>query len=80
LDKYQKMIIGFLIAGVSIALIYLFVVIGTPRSNGASTDDTSFPYFILFSSWPAIFIPILAAKRQEARKKEEELNNQLEGY
>lgn len=75
LDKYQKMIIGFLIV-VSIAVIYTFVIIGEIGSSGPSTDDSSFPYFIIFSSWPAIWIPIIARKRQEA--KEKELENQLE--
>ena len=78
LDKYKKMIIGFLIAILSIAVIYTFVIIGEIRSSGPSTDDSSFPYFIIFSSWQAIWIPIIARKRQEVKEKEKELENQLE--
>lgn len=78
LDKYQKMIIGFLIVGLSVAIMYLFVVIGTTGGNGSSTDDSGFPYFIIFSSGPAIWIPIIVLKRQEAKEKEKELGNQLE--
>jgi len=82
MDKYQKMAIGILIVGVSITLIYVFVVFGRTGINGPSSDDSGFPFFIIYSSWPAIFvaifIPIIAQKRQEAKRKEEELRNQLE--
>ncbi len=82
MDKYQKIAIGILIAGVSIALIYVFFVFNGSGSVGSSSDDSGFPFFIIYSSWPAIFvaifIPIIAKKRQEAKKREEELKNQLE--
>ena len=80
MDKYQKIAIGILIAGVSIsiALIYVFFVFYGSGSGGSSSDDSGFPFFIFFPSWIAIFIPIIAQKRQEAKKKEEELRNQLE--
>ncbi len=78
LDKYQKMIIGMVIVAVSITLIYVFVLFGGFRSNNSSSDDSGVPFFIIFSSWPAIWVPIIALKRQEAKVKEEELVNQME--
>ena len=78
MDKYQKLIVGFLIAGIAAVLIYVFVVFSGSGSGGSSSDDSGFPFFIFFPSWIAIFIPIMAQKRQEAKKKEEELRNQLE--
>jgi len=78
MDKYQKMVMGFLIAAVATALIYIFVAINEPGGGGSSSDDTSYPFFIFFPSWIAIFIPIIARQRQEKKMKEEELRNQLE--
>ena len=78
MDKYQKMITGFLIVAGVIALICVFVVFNGSRGSEYSSDDSGFPFFIFFPSWIAIFIPIIAQKRQEAKKKEEELRNQLE--
>ena len=46
-------------------------MIVTPGGSGSS-DDSDFPYFIIFSSWPAIWVPIITRKRQEAKAKEEE--------
>ena len=81
MDKYQKMVMGFLIAVVATALIFIFVAINEPIGEGSSSDDSGFPFFIIYSSWPAIFVaifvPIIAQKRQEAKRKEEELRNQL---
>jgi len=78
MDKYQKMIIGFLIVGVAVVLIFFFFTSSRSGSGVPSSDDTSFPYFIFFPSWVAIFIPIIAHKRQEEKNKEGELRNQLE--
>lgn len=78
MDKYLKLILGFLIVGVVAVLIYAFIVFYGSGSSGSSSDDSGFPFFILFPGWIAIFIPIIAQKRQEAKRKEEELRNQLE--
>ena len=63
-------------------LIYVFFVFNGLGSGGSSSDDSGFPFFIIYSSWPAIFVaifvPIMAQKRQEAKRKEEELRNQIE--
>jgi amino acid permease len=77
MDKYQKMITGFLIVAGVVALIFVFVVFNGSGGSESSSDDSGFPFFIFFPSWIAIFIPIISQKRQEA-KKEEELRNQLE--
>ena len=81
MDKYQKMVMGFLIAVVATALIFIFFAINEPIGGGSSSDDSGFPFFIIYSSWPAIFVaifvPIIVQKRQEAKRKEEELRNQL---
>ena len=78
MDKYQKMIIGFLIVGVAVVFIYFLFTFNRSGSGTPGSDDTSFPYFIFFPSWIAIFIPLMARKRQEEKNKEEELRNQLE--
>lgn len=78
MDKYQKMLTGLLIGGVSIALIFIIIVFNGAGTGGSGSEDTSFPFFIFFPSWVAIFVPLLARQRQEAKKNEEELKNQLE--
>jgi hypothetical protein len=78
MDKYQKMILGFSIGIISIAVIYLLVVILGSSLGGSGSDDTSFPFYIFFPSWMAIFIPLIARQRQEEKRKEEELSNHLE--
>jgi len=80
IDKYQKMILGFLIGVVSIALIYFFVVFNGSGSGGSGSDSTGFPFYIFFPSWMVIFIPIIAHQRQEAKRKEEELRNRYEEW
>jgi len=78
MDKYQKIAMGILIAGVSIAFIYVLVVFIGTGSGGSDSGETSFPFYIFFPSWVAIFVPLMARKKQEAERKEEELRNQLE--
>ena len=73
MDKYQKMIIGFMIGIISIAVIYFIVVLIESGTGGSGSEDTSFPFFIFFPSWVAIFIPLMLRQRQEAKEKEEEL-------
>lgn len=77
MDKYQKILVGILIGAVSIALIYIFVAFRGLGTGGPGSDKVSFPFYIFFPSWVAIFIPIIARQREEA-KKEEQLRNQLE--
>jgi len=74
MEKIQKTLIRILILAISVALIYVFFAFGGIRSSTYNHDDSGFPFFILFSSWPAIWIPIMVRKREEAREKEE---NQL---
>jgi amino acid permease len=75
MDKYQKMMLGFLIGIICVAVIYLFVILSGSGTGGSGSDDSSFPFFIFFPSWVAIFIPLIARQRQEEKKKEEELQN-----
>ena len=77
MDKYQKLIVGLVIAVVLAALIYVFVVFNEFGNMSPGSDNTRFPYFIFFPIGVAIFIPIIVQKRQEAKMKEEELKNQL---
>ena len=72
MEKYQKMIIGGLIAAASIIFIYVIVVYSGILSNGPDSDDSLFPFFIFFPSWVAIFVPIIARQAQEEKRKEEE--------
>ncbi|NVM44540.1 MAG: hypothetical protein HWN79_06465 [Candidatus Lokiarchaeota archaeon] len=78
MDKYQKMILGFLIGIISLAVIYLFVLLNGSVTGGSGSDDSSFPFYIFFPSWVAIFVPIIARQRREAKLEEEEIRNQLE--
>jgi amino acid permease len=75
MDKYQKMILGFLIGIISIVVIYIIVVFNGSGTGGSVSDDNGFPFFIFFPSWVAIFIPLIIRQRQEEKKKEEELQN-----
>ena len=38
----------------------------------------SFPFYIFFPSWVAIFVPIISRQRQEAKNNEEERKIRLE--
>ena len=77
MDKYQKMVIGFLITGISIALIYVIVVLNISGNGSSGSDESSFfPYYIFFPSWVAIFIPIIARQRQEEKRKREEFDEE----
>ncbi|MFX0077388.1 MAG: hypothetical protein ACFE96_18245 [Candidatus Hermodarchaeota archaeon] len=78
MDKYRKMILGFSVGIISVAVIYLFIVIFGSGIGGGGSDDTSFPFYIFFPSWVAIFIPLIARQRQEEKKKEEEFRNTIE--
>lgn len=71
MDKYQKMLLGFSIGIISIAVIYIFVVLIGSGTGGSSSDDTSFPFFIFFPSWVAIFIPLIVRQRREERERKE---------
>jgi uncharacterized membrane protein len=81
--KGKILLVSFLIAAAIFALIFVFVVFNGSEGGGSSSDDSGFPFFIIYSSWPAIFVaifvPIMAQKRQEAKRKEEERRNQVEG-
>ena len=74
----KKIMIFGVIVVIGILLLTAFVVFNRSGSGGSGSDDSSFPFFIFFPSWVAIFIPIIAQKKQEAKRKEEELRNQLE--
>ena len=67
MEKIQKTLIGISILAVSVALIYIFVVIGGIGSSSSGSDDSDF----LFESLPAIWIPIIVRKREEARERDE---------
>ena len=80
--KRKILLLLFLIAVVVVVLIFVFVAFNGSGGGDSSSDDSGFPFFIIYTSWPAIFVaifvPIIAQKRQEAKRKEEELRNQLE--
>ena len=70
MNKYQKMGIGFLILAISVVLIYVFFAFGEIGLNSSGSNDSGFQFFILFANWPAIWIPIMVRKREEAREKD----------
>ena len=82
MEKIQKTLIGISILAVSVALIYVFFVIGGIGSSNSGSDNFGFPIgslpaiwipiiVILFGSLPAIWIPIMVRKREEARERDE---------
>ena len=81
MKKPEKIMVFAGIAIVCLVLLFAFFILNESGSGGSSSDDSRFPFFIIYSSWPAIFVaifvPIMAQKRQEAKKKEEERRNQL---
>ena len=46
MDKYQKMMIGVIIGLLSIAFIYIFVVMSGSGTGGFGSEDSSFPFYI----------------------------------
>lgn len=78
MDKYQKMLMGIFIGAVSIALIAVLIVLSGFGTGGTGSDDSSFPFYIFLPGWLAIFIPLIARQRQEA-KEETELRKKLDG-
>jgi len=78
MEKTKKIIMFGVIVVIGLVLLTVFVVFNGSGSGGSGSDDSSFPFFIFFPSWVAIFVPIIAQKKQEAKRKEEELRNQLE--
>jgi len=76
MEKIQKTLIGVMTLAVSVGLLYVFFIFGGIASNNSGSDDSRFPFFIIYSSWPAIFVPILAQKRQETERKKK-LKNQM---
>ena len=76
MDKYLKLSLGIVIGVFSIAFIYnIILYLG---DGGLSLADLSFPFYIFFPGWVAIFIPLIVRQRQEEKNKEEELRNSLE--
>ena len=67
MEKIQKTLMGILILAISVAVIYVFFVIGGIGSSSSGSDDSGF----LFGSLPAIWIPIMFGKREEARERDE---------
>jgi len=67
MEKIQKTLIGISILAVSVALIYVFFVIGGIGSSNSGSDNFGFP----IGSLPAIWIPIMVRKREEARERDE---------
>jgi len=67
MEKIQKTLIRISILAVSVALIYVFFVIGGIGSSNSGSDNSGFP----IGSLPAIWIPIMVRKREEARERDE---------
>jgi len=78
MNRSQKLIIGFLIIGISATLLYIILTFGTFGSVGSDSDDSSFPFFIFLPSWVAIFIPIIIHQRQEEKRERENLEKRYE--
>ena len=77
MKKTEKIMIFGVIVTICLVLLTVFVAFNGSGSGVSSSDDTSFPFFIFFPGWVAIFVPIIARKRQEEKMKEEEYRNQL---
>ncbi|MFW9948843.1 MAG: hypothetical protein ACFFKA_01800 [Candidatus Thorarchaeota archaeon] len=78
MDKYQKMLMGILIGAVSIALISVFIGLSGFGTGGTGSDESGFPFYIFLPGWLAIFIPLIARQRKEA-KEENRSRKQLDG-
>ena len=65
-------------SAILVAIVVTFILIGDRSSS--SSDSSSFPFFVFFPGWIAIFIPIITQKRREQRKRmyEEVINNEKE--
>ena len=70
LEKNKKWLFYASILIISAAIIFVFFAIGASISHSSDSTESEFPSFIIFSSWPAIWIPLIVRKREEAKQKE----------
>jgi len=69
MKKTKKTIIFGVIMTVYLVLLTAFIAF-------MGSDMIGFPFSIFFPILVAVFVPIIARQRQEAKMKEEKLNNQ----
>ncbi len=68
MDKYEKSILAIVLMVVGSSIVYVALII-------FGVFDASFPFFIFFPGSVAIFIPIIARKRQEELEKNNSLKH-----
>jgi hypothetical protein len=74
MDKYERATLAIILTIVILTISYIILII----SEVLGPFDSSFPFYILIPSWlPAIWIPIIAQKRQEQLKQQDELQEQM---
>jgi len=50
MEKIQKALISVMTLAVSVGLIYVFFAFSGITSNNSGSDDSGFPFFIIYSS------------------------------
>ncbi|MBY9010617.1 MAG: hypothetical protein KGD74_12190 [Candidatus Lokiarchaeota archaeon] len=58
-------------------IMTIYLVLLTAFVAFIGSDGIGFPFYIFFPILVAIFVPIITRQRQEAKMKEEIINNQL---
>ncbi len=61
---------------ITIYLVLLTAFVSFMSSDGIGFPWIGFPFYIFFPILVAIIVPIIARQRQEAKMREEKLNNQ----
>lgn len=70
MEKYERLTLAIILIAVLSSVIYIIAII-------AGIIDTEFPFVIFIPSWVAIWIPIIAHKRLEEKRRQEDLKKQM---
>ena len=71
MDKYERLTLAFILIAVLSSVIYFIATI-------TGIIDTDFPFVIFIPSWFVICIPIIAQKRLEEKRRQEEFKIKME--